>query len=303
MADENKMPIRLYLMGNVESTEYWGDQIERFVDYGPAARLTLQSIKLFADGALGSWGAALQEPYSDKPESKGLLLTTPKVLSNLVQRFWDDGFQVNIHCIGDMANNVVLNIFEDMRKNLNVTMKERRPRIEHAQIIDPADIERFGRLDVIPSVQPTHATSDMWYAETRLGPERVKHAYVYRSLLESSEHHVLPLGSDFPVEGVNPLLGFYAAISRLSVEGDSPHGQYGWFPEERLTRLQALKGMTLDPAYASFNEKRLGSITPGKFADYVVLDTDIMTAEFSDVLKTKVVATVIDGRPVFGKLQ
>ncbi|KLO17744.1 hypothetical protein SCHPADRAFT_820968 [Schizopora paradoxa] len=303
MADENKLPIRLYLMGNVESYEYWGDQIEQFVDYGTAARLTLRSVKLFVDGALGSWGAALQEPYSDKPESRGLLLAAPEVLSNLVRRFWDDGFQVNIHCIGDLANNVVLDIFEDMQNNHGLSLKERRPRIEHAQIINPTDIERFGQLNVIPSVQPTHATSDMWYAETRLGPGRIKNAYVYRSLLESSVHHVLPLGSDFPVEGVNPLLGFYAATSRLSVEGESPHGPNGWFPDEKLTRQQALKGMTLDPAYASFNEDRLGSLTPGKLADYVVLDTDIMTVEFPDILKTKVIATVIDGRPVYGKLQ
>ncbi|KAI5118629.1 hypothetical protein M0805_006996 [Coniferiporia weirii] len=300
MADADELPLRLYLMGFSESEGYWGGEIERFVNYGKAGRLTLRSIKLFVDGALGSWGAALLEPYSDKPDTKGLLLRSPEAMSKLVKAFWDDGFQVNIHCIGDRANNVALDIFEELLQGENVT--EHRPRIEHAQIMTPSDLERIARLGVIPSVQPTHATNDMWYAETRLGPERVKHAYVYKTLLETSDQHVLPLGSDFPVEGVNPLLGFYAAVTRLSPTGESPHGSAGWFPEQRLTRAEALKGMTLDPAYASFNENDLGSLTPGKLADFVVLDTNIMTAPAAHILQAKVVATVVDGRPAYGKL-
>jgi len=142
----------------------------------------------------------------------------------------------------------------------------------------------------------------MWYAETRLGSERIKSAYAYKTMLELSDQHILPLGSDFPVEGVNPLLGFYAAVSRLSKDGKSPHGPNGWFPEQRLTRSQALKGMTLDAAYASFSETKIGSLTPGKLADFVVFDTDIMTTLMSNILQTKVVATVIDGRPVYGNL-
>ncbi|KAK0433629.1 amidohydrolase 3 [Armillaria borealis] len=163
-------------------------------------------------------------------------------------------------------------------------------------------IKRVGRLGVIPSVQPTHATSDMWYAEKRLGPDRMKGAYAYQSLLKASPGNVLPLGSDFPVEGVNPLLGFYAAVSRLSVDGTSPRGPNGWYPEQKLTRAQALKGMTLDAAYASFAETDLGSLVPGKKADFVVLDRDIMTIPVGEILEAKVTATVIDGKVAYGAL-
>ncbi|KAF8889061.1 amidohydrolase family-domain-containing protein [Infundibulicybe gibba] len=300
-ADQGNLPIRIYAMGNVPSDEYWGSQIPRLVDYGRHQRLNVRSVKLFADGALGSWGAALLEPYSDKPDTVGLMLSTPEALSNLTKQFWKDGWQVNIHCIGDKANHVILDIFEDILKNGgNVT--DWRPRIEHAQIFAPEDLVHIGKLGVIPSVQPTHATSDMGYAETRLGPKRIRGAYAYRTLLENSPQNALPLGSDFPVESINPLLGFYAAISRLSTEGKSPHGDGGWFPEERLTRLQALKGMTLDPAYASFSEHELGSISPGKKADFVVLNKDIMTIPFEEILRTQVSATVVDGRVMYGGL-
>lgn len=166
------------------------------------------------------------------------------------------------------------------------------------------DLERAGRLGVTTSVQPTHATSDMWYAESRLGVDRIKGAYAYRTLLRSSQKAVLPLGSDFPVEGINPLLGFYAAVSRLDARGESPHGEGGWFPAERLTRSEALKGMTLDAAYASFAEEDVGSLVPGKKADYVVLDTDIMddSVPFADILGAKIKTTVIDGRIAYGTI-
>ncbi|TDL26855.1 hypothetical protein BD410DRAFT_782939 [Rickenella mellea] len=298
MAEQDKIPLRLYLMGNVESEEYWGAEIPKLENYGTAGRLNLRSVKLFSDGALGSWGAALLEPYTDKPDTTGILRSDPKVYSNLIESFFRDDFQVNVHCIGDRANNVILDIFEDLLRRYNAT--ERRPRIEHAQILTLQDLERMGRLGVIPSVQPTHATSDMWYAEARLGPERIKGAYAYRTQLENSPNNVLPIGSDFPVEGINPLLGFYAAVTRLSTDGQSPHGPGGWFSEQRLTRAEALKGMTLDAAYASFAEKDLGSLTPGKRADFVVFDDDIMTASKERILSTKVRATVIDGRPLYG---
>lgn len=247
-------------------------------------------------GALGSWGAALIEPYTDKPDSKGLLLSEPDKLKETVRQFRDDGFQVNIHCIGDRANNIVLDIFE----SLNNGTADWRPRIEHAQVMTRSDLERIGRIGVIPSVQPTHATRDMWYAERRLGSQRTQTSYAYKTLLEASGH--LPLGSDFPVEGVNPLLGFYAAVTRLSPDGTSPHGEGGWYPSERLSRLQALKGMTIDPAYASFSEHDLGLLDPGKKADFVVLDQDIMSIPASEILKTKVLATVIDGHVAYGEL-
>ncbi|KIJ60432.1 hypothetical protein HYDPIDRAFT_189993 [Hydnomerulius pinastri MD-312] len=302
-AVSKKLPLRLYLMGNMESTEYWGNKIPRLINYGVGGRLNLRSVKLFTDGALGSFGAALLEPYSDNPSTSGIMRVQPQSLSALVKQFWAHGWQVNIHCIGDRANRVVLDIFEDVLSNSehgNAT--DRRPRIEHAQILTLEDLERVGQLGVIPSVQPTHATSDMWYAEQRLGPERIKGAYAYQTMIQTSKTGVLPLGSDFPVEGINPLLGFYAAVSRLSTSGDSPHGSQGWYPSERLTRAQALKGMTLDAAYASFAEDYLGSLSIGKKADFVVLDRDIMTVPESEILGTKVKATVIDGEVVYGSL-
>ncbi|KAG6867464.1 hypothetical protein C0993_002486 [Termitomyces sp. T159_Od127] len=240
-------------MGHVPSSEYWGSQIPNFVNYGQQGHLTVRSVKLVADGALGSWGAALLEPYSDKPDDSGLLLTPAKELSALVHQFWKDGFQV-------------------------VSKKD------------------------VPS-------SWMSYAETRVGPKRIKGAYAYQSLLRASPNHVLPLGSDFPVESIDPLRGFYAAVARLHVDpehpdapGTSPHGSRGWYSEQKLTREQALKGMTLDAAYASFMEKEIGSLTPGKKADFVVLNKDIMTIPVSDILTTKVTATVVDGKVVYGSL-
>ncbi|KIM41742.1 hypothetical protein M413DRAFT_444990 [Hebeloma cylindrosporum] len=301
MAEAGKLPNRLYLMGSAASGEYWGDQLPQLINYGKDGRLTLRSVKLYADGALGSWGAALLEPYSDDPKTKGLMLTSPESLEKLVRQFWKDGWQTGVHCIGDKANHVMLDIYENIIKE-GANISEWRPRIEHAQIFAPTDLERIGKLGVIASVQPTHGTSDMWYAETRLGPERIKGAYAYQSLLRASRKGVLPLGSDFPIEGVNPLLGFYAVVSKLSVDGTSPHGPGGWFPEQRLTRDQALKGMTYDAAYAAFAEDDLGSLTSAKKADFVVFDKDIMTVPQSEILETRVRATVVDGKVVYGVL-
>jgi hypothetical protein len=300
-SEKGELPMRLYLMGFSHKDGYWGGEIPRMIDHGKNGRLNIRSIKLFADGALGSWGAAMLQPYSDMPRTSGFMLVPTKQLSKQINQFHDDGWQVNVHCIGDKANHIVLDIFEDIlgsRANISAW----RPRIEHAQIFSPSDLERIGRLGVIASVQPTHATSDMWYAEDRLGSERIKSAYAYQTLLSSSPENIIALGSDFPVEGVNPLLTFYAAVTRLSVDGRSPHGPGGWFPEQRLTRSQALKGMTLDAAYASFSEHELGSLVPGKKADFVVLDRDIMKVPEDEILQAKVLATVVDGEAVYGKL-
>ncbi|KAI0038562.1 hypothetical protein FA95DRAFT_1684605, partial [Auriscalpium vulgare] len=205
-----------------------GAQIPRLVNYGRDARLTVRAVKLFTDGALGSWGASLLAPYADKPDTTGLLRSSPAVLRNLVGKFYEDGFQVNVHMIGDRENKVVLDIFEDILGADGVDVRAWQPRIEHVQIMQESDLKRVGRLGVITSVQPTHATSDMWYAETRLGADVIRGAYAYQTLLRSSADGILPLGSDFPVEGINPLLGFYAAVARLSVRGDSPNGTAGW---------------------------------------------------------------------------
>ncbi|KAG0707174.1 amidohydrolase family-domain-containing protein [Suillus ampliporus] len=302
LSETQKLPLRFYLMGSVNSDDYWGNQIPRLIQHGVGGRLTVRSVKLFADGALGSFGAALLKPYSDNPSTSGLMLMQPEALAKLVREFSTDGWQVNIHCIGDRANHVVLDIYEDMLANTSISIDALRPRIEHAQILTRDDIKRTGKLGVIPSVQPTHATSDMWYAEDRLGPKRIQGAYAYRTQLDASPNRVMPLGSDFPVEGINPLLGFYAAVSRLSVKGDSPQGPGGWYPSERLTRTEALKGMTLDAAYASFSEDILGSLSIGKKADFVVLDRDIMTVPMGEILGAKVTATVIDGEIQYGNL-
>ncbi|KAF8178565.1 amidohydrolase 3 [Mycena galopus ATCC 62051] len=303
------LQIRLYLMAipfSENFTDWHPSKIGRLNNYGAQGRLNLRAVKLFTDGALGSWGAALIAPYSDKPDTHGIMRGSPETMDQLIRSAWQAKMQVNVHCIGDRANEVVLDVFEKVlaeeARDGNSDISDFRPRIEHAQILQPSDLQRIGKLGVIASVQPTHGTSDMWYAETRLGPDRIKGAYAYRTLLEASPQNILPLGSDFPVEGVNPLLGFYAAVSRLAVDGSSPHGDGGWFPSERLTRAQALKGMTLDTAYASFAEAELGSLIVGKRADFVVLDRNIMEVEPAEIMKTKVVATVIDGEAAYGAL-
>ncbi|KAH9177302.1 amidohydrolase 3 [Lactarius sanguifluus] len=302
MADEGCLPIKVYMMGHVNFNDYLSSQIPRLINYGLHRRLTVRSVKLFADGALGSWGAALKAPYTDKPDTQGFLLTPTKTLHQQVEKFYEDGFQVNVHAIGDHANEVVLDIFEDILKKPGADVNTWRPRIEHAQIFRPSDFERIGRLGVIASVQPTHATSDMSYAESRLGPDRIKGAYAYQKLLQVSPAKRLPLGSDFPVEGINPLLGFYAAIARLTPEGTSPHGPGGWYPAEALTRVQALRGMTRDVAYAAFAEHTRGQLAPGFAADFVVLDRDILRVPLEEILGTRVLATVVDGQIAYGGL-
>ncbi|KAG1742219.1 amidohydrolase family-domain-containing protein [Suillus lakei] len=297
-AAAGNLPVRIYGMRYFEeSGAYWGNLSKPIINAGNG-RLNARSVKIFADGALRSGGAALNEPYCDNPHTKGFMRLDPKVLTDVIPKYLRDGWQVNVHAIGDYANGVVLDTFEAALKDVNVTAL--RPRLEHAQILTKTDMERVGKLGVIASIQPTHATSDMWFAEDRLGSERVKGLYAFRSLLDHGSR--LAFGSDFPVEDMNPLSGFYAAITRLSPEGRSPSGPSGWFPEQRLTRMEALRGMTIDAAYASFTEGSLGSLVPGKEADYVVLSQDIMTIPVDQILSTRVHATVIDGRLAFGQV-
>ncbi|KAF8518737.1 amidohydrolase 3 [Gautieria morchelliformis] len=298
LADQNKLPIRIYAMKFLNTTAaYWGNTTSKIIGYGDE-RLTARSVKIFTDGALRSGGAALYDPYTDNPSTRGFFRTDPELIRTVVPDFLRDGWQVNTHCIGDRANGMFLDLMEDVVKHLNVTAL--RPRIEHAQIIAPADLSRFGTLGVIASVQPSHVIDDMWFSEVRLGPERIKWTYPFRSLINNGA--VLTLGTDFPVADINPLATFYAAITRLSIDGRSPHGPSGWFPEQSLTRQEALRGMTLEPAFASFTESILGSLTPGKRADYVVLSKDILTIPAPDILSTKVLATVLDGRIAYGRV-
>jgi hypothetical protein len=290
-----QMNFRMYAMisgGRDESA-----LLERWFARGPQSglyggTLWIRSIKLYADGALGSRGAALLEPYNDDPKNNGLLLSDPAYLQEVSVKALKAGFQVCTHAIGDRANRIALDAYEAALKAVPTT--DHRFRIEHAQIIHHADIPRFARLGVIPSMQASHQTSDMYWAGTRLGEGRLYGAYAWRSLLD--EGVIVPDGSDFPVEQVNPLISFHAAISRQDADNWPPGG---WHPEQRMTRDEALKAMTIWPAYAAFQEKELGSITPGKYADFVVLDQDIMRVPAEVVLRTRVLSTWVGGKQVY----
>ncbi|KAF9050606.1 amidohydrolase 3 [Panaeolus papilionaceus] len=298
--ENGDLPLRIYGMTHFNETDpNWGQQIDPVLRKGKN-RLTVRSVKIFADGALRTGGAALYNPYHDNPSTSGVMRIPAEVLSDVIPRLMKQGWQVNVHAIGDKANGIVLDAFELGMHGVGGSLDSLRPRLEHAQIMNSKDIARLGNLGVIASIQPTHAISDMWYAEERLGPERVKDLYAFRSIIDSGAR--VALGSDFPVEVINPLKGFYAAITRLETDGSSPHGPGGWFPNQRLTRLEALRGMTIDPAYASFTESSLGSLEKGKKADYVVLSQDIMSVPVEAVLATRVLATVIDGDVVYGEL-
>lgn len=288
---EGRFPLRLYAMIAGD-----GPALDHFCEHGPldgyGGRLTVRSVKLFTDGALGSRGAALLEAYADEPGNYGLLLHEPEAYANAVERAMRCGFQVNSHAIGDRAARLVLDTYQ--RAMAAVPDHVGRHRMEHAQVIAPEDFPRFAELDVIASIQPIHATSDMGWAEDRLGPERVQGAYAWRTLLDHGAR--LALGSDFPVEPVNPLLGFYAAVTRQDAGGQPPGG---WYSHQRLTREEALRGFTLDAAFAAFMEDQLGSLRPGKRADFVLLDQDIMSVPAQKLLETRVLATYLDGEAVF----
>ncbi|KAF9653004.1 hypothetical protein BDM02DRAFT_3088406 [Thelephora ganbajun] len=294
---EGNLALRVYGMKYFDDkSPYWGNTTKKIIGAG-GDRFTLRSAKFVVDGALRSRGAALYEPYSDDPTNRGSMRVEPGTLNKTIPKFLEDGWQC-IHAIGDRTNGVVLDALGAALEHADVPAI--RPRIEHAQIMDHKDIPRLGKTGVIASVQPIHAISDMWYAEHRLGPERVKRLYAFRSIIDAGARTAL--GTDFPVEDMRPLATFYAATTRLSYDGDSPHGRGGWFPEQRMTRLEALRGMTIDPAFASFTENILGSIEPGKRADFVVLSKDIMEMPAEEILKTEVLATVMDGVVVYGKV-
>jgi predicted amidohydrolase YtcJ len=296
LARDGKFDLRNYVMVSARDSAL-AAALEYYLQRGPQNglydnRLWIRSIKISADGALGSRGAALLEPYSDAPENTGLLLVQPSFIEDVAKRALTRGFQLNVHAIGDRGNRVVLDAYEAALRA--VPRSDHRFRIEHAQIINYADIPRFAQLDVIPSMQAVHQTSDMYWAGARVGPGRLLGAYAWRSLLNTGV--VIPNGSDFPVEAVNPLLSFHSSVSRQD-ENDWPTG--GWFPEQRMTREEALKSMTIWPAYASFQEHLVGSLTPGKLADFVILDRDIMRVADEEIVGTRVIATYLGGRPIY----
>ena len=292
MAQAGELNLRLYVMISDDSAA-----IAHYTSMGPRSALYngqvwVRAIKLYADGAMGSRGAALLEPYADDPNNSGLLLSAPAHIRAVAERALKSGFQVNTHAIGDRGNRVVLDAYEAALRA--VPTADHRFRVEHAQILNYDDIPRFAQLGVIPSMQASHQTSDMYWIGKRLGSTRLLGAYAWRSLINSGV--VIPNGSDFPVEQVNPLISFHAAIARQDAN-DWPAG--GWFPEQKMTREEALRSMTLWPAYAAFQEKDMGSLTVGKYADFVLLDQDIMRVPVELVLHTRVLSTYVGGKEVY----
>ena len=263
-----------------------------FVENGPYQTdyLSVNTIKLFTDGALGSRGARMIEAYSDDPGNLGLYVTPLETLEKYCRKAYEHNFAVATHCIGDGANRETLRIYADILGGKN----DRRWRIEHAQIIHPDDFHYFGDYNIIPSVQTTHATSDMYWAEDRVGSERIKGAYAYRQLLE--ENGWLPNGSDFPVEQINPLFGFYAGVVRKDQAG---YPEQGYMPENAISREDALRAMTIWAARSGFEEDLKGSIEPGKLADLVITGTDLMSAAEQELFGIRVEATYSGGELVY----
>lgn len=271
-----------------DSAQYY----DRWIAKGPykTERLHVGGFKLYADGALGSRGACLLHEYSDKKGWTGFLLSTLDYYRNVAARLAASKLQMCTHAIGDSGNRIILEVYASVLKGKN----DRRWRIEHAQVVDPADFHFFADNNIIPSVQPTHATSDMYWAAERLGAVRIKSAYAYKQLLQTNGW--IPLGTDFPVEYIDPLKTFFAAVARQDAN-NFPAG--GFQPENALTRQEALKGMTIWAAKAAFEENEKGSLEKEKSADFIMLDTDIMQCDIKKILQTKVLATYINGEAVF----
>ena len=289
LQNSGKLKMRIYAM--LSPTE---ENIERFLSKGiyKSGNLNIRSVKLFADGALGSRGAAMLQPYTDDPGNSGLLVSSPEHLENICRQAYAHGYQVNTHCIGDSANRFMLKLYGSFLSGKN----DRRWRIEHAQVVHPDDFVLFDEYSIVPSIQTTHATSDMYWAEDRIGEERIKGAYAYRDLL--SQNGWIPNGSDFPVEHINPLYGFYAGVVRKDLRG---YPAEGFRPEQSLTREEALRAMTIWAARAAFEEGEKGSLEKGKYADFVVLDRDIMEIPPEDIPGTSVLMTFVNGEMVYGK--
>lgn len=290
---ERSLPVRIYPMIAATSPV-----LQTLLDSGYVQDqydwLSIRSVKAYGDGALGSRGAALLAPYSDAPDNQGLLVTRKQDLKPLFDLVIGQGFQLNFHAIGDRANRLALNQFADTFKR--VGGQPLRHRIEHAQVINLDDIPRFKTLGIIPAMQPTHATSDMNMAEDRVGADRLKGAYAWQTFLQQGTP--VAFGSDFPVELANPFYGLHAAVTRQD-RNNMP--KEGWIPSEGVTVQQAFKGFTLDAAYAAHQEKILGGLTPGKWADFILVDQDIFSVAPQDIWKTQVYETWIAGEKRYRK--
>jgi predicted amidohydrolase YtcJ len=294
---ENRVKLRVYLAvggpgPDAQRLLREGAQINRCSD-----RFTVRAIKLYIDGALGSRGAALLAPYSDSPQSTGLLVNQPDALKPVLIEALKRGIQIETHAIGDRGNRIMLDLYEQAFAAVpphERAVAEPRWRIEHAQILNPQDLPRFAKLGIIASMQPSHAIGDFFFAPTRLGPDRLVGAYAWKSLLDSGATVVA--GSDAPVEVGDPRIEFYAAVARRSLDG---YADDNWHLEERVSRAQALKMLSIGPAYAAFQEKERGSIEVGKAADFSVFSADLMTIPESEILKAHVTRTFIAGEQVY----
>lgn len=293
-ADRGALTTRIYAMiGGA------GDPFVTLSKNGPVQSyaddlLALRSVKLYADGALGSRGAALLEEYSDDPGNRGLLFSTEEEMTGMILKTASNGYQTNVHAIGDRANRVVLNAFENVEDSLGE--QGLRHRIEHAQVVHLEDIPRFEELNIIASMQPTHATSDMNMAEDRVGPERIKGAYAWQRILYRDT--VIASGSDFPVENVNPFYGLYSAVTRRDHQGNP---QRGWYAGQAMSREEAFRSFTIDAAYAAHQEDRLGSLEPGKWADFILVDRNLFEIPWREIWQTEVLETWLAGEKVFDR--
>jgi predicted amidohydrolase YtcJ len=298
---------KLYTAGTIKLRIYKavygpGPNATRLLNEGPTIgafdhRFTLRTIKVISDGALGSRGAALLAPYSDAPDTSGFLTVKAEELRPMLVEALRKGIQVETHAIGDRANRFILDEYEAALNAVPAAERkiaEPRWRVEHAQIVNPADIPRFAKLGIIPSMQPSHAIGDLFFAPSRLGIERLAGAYAWESFIKSGV--VVPGGSDAPVERGEPMIEFYAAVARKDQKGFSAEG---WHPEEAVSREQALKMFTIWPAYAAFEDKLRGTIEAGKLADLTILSADIMKIPELEILKTRCVMTVINGEIVY----
>jgi len=293
-ADGGKLTARIY--GMIGGTQ---DDFDALAKNGPLKTYgndmyALRAVKLYSDGALGSRGAALIQPYSDEPHSHGLLFYNTAQMDAMMKKAMARGYQVNVHAIGDAGNHQILDIYQ---KELAATKSAaQRHRIEHAQVVTQADIVRFKTLGIIPSMQPTHATSDKNMAETRVGHERMEGAYAWRSFLHQGSR--IACGSDFPVESPNPFFGIHAAVTRQDASGQPIAG---WYPNQAMSLKEAFRCFTLDAAYAGHAENSLGSLEPGKWADFIVVDRDLFKMPTYDIYKTGVLQTWVGGKQVYQK--
>lgn len=287
LQQDGTLRLRLYVMLSDVKQNY-----DRYLPKGPyhSDKMYINGFKLYGDGALGSRGACLLQPYSDKPGWTGFLLSNPSHFDSVAQVLAKTSFQMCTHAIGDSGNRVILNIYAKYLGGKN----DKRWRIEHAQVLNPADFNTFGAYSIVPSVQPTHATSDMYWAEERLGKERLKSAYAYKQLLQ--QNGWIPLGTDFPVEDISPFKTFLAAVVRKDASGFPANG---FQAENALTRQETIRGMTIWAAKAGFMEKEIGSLEVGKKADFIFLDKDLMKVDEKEILGVKVQSTYIGGKKVF----